>query len=67
MGQGVKALMAYLKLETGRIAALTIKLVAAYLFDCIVFPLFFGLILMTVIKSTVRYMFELDRTGGAST
>lgn len=65
MGKGVKALMAYLKLETGRIAALTIKLVAAYLFDCIVFPLFFGLILMTVIKSAVRYMFELDRPGNA--
>lgn len=66
MGQGVKALMAYLKLETARIAALTIKFIAAYLFDCILFPLFFGLILMTVIKSAVRYLFELDRAGTPS-
>jgi hypothetical protein len=63
MGQGIKALMAYLKLETEHIAALTLKLIAAYLFDCIIFPLLFGLILMTMIKSAVRYLFELDRPG----
>ncbi len=63
MGQGVKALAAYLKLETERMAAATLKYIAAYLFDCILFPLFFGLILMTMLKSGVRYLFELDRLG----
>ncbi|MBI5897517.1 MAG: hypothetical protein HZB24_16400 [Desulfobacterales bacterium] len=63
MGQGVKALLAYLKLETERMAALTIRLMAAYLFDCILFPLVFGLILMTVIKSGVHTIFSLDRGG----
>ncbi|MFZ1982891.1 MAG: hypothetical protein WAU91_00665 [Desulfatitalea sp.] len=64
LSQGVKALTAYLKMETERIAGLTIRLMAAYLFDCILFPLFFGLVLMTMIKSAVRYLFELDRGGG---
>lgn len=63
MGQGVKALMAYLKLESERMAALTIRLMAAYLFDCILFPLVFGLILMTIIKSGVQTIFALDRGG----
>ncbi|MBI5552211.1 MAG: hypothetical protein HY911_11950 [Desulfobacterales bacterium] len=63
MGQGVKALMAYLKLESERMAALTIRLMAAYLFDCILFPLVFGLILMTMIKSGVQTVFALDRGG----
>ena len=64
MGQGVKALLAYLKSETERMAALTIRLMAAYLFDCILFPLVFGLILMTMIKSGIHAIFGLDR--GAS-
>jgi len=63
MGREVKALAAYLKLETEHMAATTLKLIAAYLFDCILFPLFFGLILMTMLKSGVRYLFELDRLG----
>lgn len=56
MSDGVKALAAYLKLETERLAAATLKFIAAYLFDCILFPLFFGLILMTMLKSGVRYL-----------
>ena len=63
MGQGVKSLVAYLKLETEQMAAATLKYIAAYVFDCILFPLFFGLILMTMLKSGVRYLFELDRLG----
>ena len=63
MGREVKALAAFLKLETEHLAATTLKLIAAYLFDCILFPLFFGLILMTMLKSGVRYLFELDRTS----
>lgn len=60
-GQGVKALTIYLKSETERIAALTIKLIAAYLFDCILFPLLFALIFLTVLKSGVRYLFDINR------
>ncbi|MDA8141283.1 MAG: hypothetical protein M0036_21790 [Desulfobacteraceae bacterium] len=65
MGQEVKTLIAYFKMQTEQLAALTLKLIAAYLFDCILFPLFFGLVLMTMIKSGVRFLFELDRRGVA--
>jgi hypothetical protein len=64
MGQGVKAMIAYLKIEAERLAALTLRLLAAYLFDCILFPLVFGLILMTMIKSGVHCIFALDRGQG---
>jgi hypothetical protein len=63
MGQGIKTLLAYLQLETERVAALTIRLMAAYLFDCILFPLIFGLVLMTMIKSGIHSIFGLDRGG----
>lgn len=59
-GNGVKALITYLKSETSRIAALTIQLIAAYLFDCVLFPLLFALIFITVLKSGARYVFELN-------
>lgn len=65
MGRGVKELMAYLKAEGEQMAALTLKLIAAYLFDCILFPLFFGIILMTLLKSGVGQLFELSRPGPA--
>lgn len=61
MGREVKALIADLKTESEHMAALTLKLIAAYLFDCILFPLFFGIILMTLLKSGVGYLFELSR------
>jgi hypothetical protein len=60
-GRGVQALISFLKIETERIAALTIKLVAAYLFDCILFPLLFGLILITIIKGSVRFVFDVGK------
>jgi hypothetical protein len=66
LGQGIMALASYLKMESERIAGMTIRLMAAYLFDCILFPLFFGLVLMTMIKSVVSYLFELDRGGGGN-
>lgn len=59
MGQGVKDLMAYLKKETEHLAATAIRLIAAYLFDCILFPLLFGLILMTIIRSGIQSIFAL--------
>ncbi len=58
---GVEKLMIFLKTETDRIAALTLKLIAAYLFDCILFPLLFGLILITMVKSGVSYFFDIGR------
>jgi hypothetical protein len=60
-GRGVLALVTFLKTESERIATLTIKLVAAYVFDCILFPLFFALILFTMLKSGVRYIFDFNR------
>lgn len=61
MSRGVKELMAYLKTKGEHMAALTLKLIAAYLFDCILFPLFFGIIIMTLLKSGVGQLFELGR------
>jgi len=60
-GTGIKMLIAFLKTETERIAALTFKLIAAYVFDCLLFPLLFGLILITMLKGAVNYVFDLSR------
>ncbi len=60
-GTGIQMLFSFLKSETDQIAALTLKLIAAYLFDCILFPLLFGLILITMIKGGVHYLFDLSR------
>ncbi|NNG00723.1 MAG: hypothetical protein HKM93_15160 [Desulfobacteraceae bacterium] len=60
-GKGIKELIDYLKAATDELAELTIKLIAAYAFDCILFPLFFGLILMTMLKSGIGYVFDLKR------
>ncbi|MCP4748853.1 MAG: hypothetical protein GY874_22385 [Desulfobacteraceae bacterium] len=59
--QNTRILMSYLKVITEKMASLTLKLIAAYAFDCLVFPLFFGLILTTMIKSGVGYFFGLAR------
>ena len=61
---GVQKMLAFLRTETDRIAALTIKLIAAYLFDCIVFPLLFGLVLITTVKSSVSYFFDINPRAG---
>ncbi|MGD9369548.1 MAG: hypothetical protein PVH87_27810 [Desulfobacteraceae bacterium] len=60
-GTGVHMLISFLKTETDQIAALAFKLIAAYLFDCILFPLLFGLILMTMLRGGVNYFFDLSR------
>lgn len=61
MRQGVRELVAYLQSKSEHMAALTLKLIAAYMFDCIIFPLFFGIILMTLLKTGVGQLFELSR------
>ena len=65
MGHAVKELMAYLKTEGEHMAALTLKLIAAYVFDCILFPLFFGIILITLLKTGVGHLFELSRPSSS--
>jgi len=61
---GIQMLITFLKTETDLIAALALKLIAAYIFDCILFPLLFGLILITMIKGGVHYFFDLSRLRG---
>ena len=61
---GIQMLISFLRTETDQIAALTLKLIAAYVFDCILFPLLFGLILITMIKGGVHYFFDLSRLRG---
>lgn len=56
---GIGMLITFLKIETEKVAAMSVKLIAAYIFDCILFPLFFGLIFMTMLRSGVRYFFEI--------
>jgi hypothetical protein len=55
---GIQMLITFLRTQTDKVAALAFQLIAAYVFDCILFPLFFGLILMTMLRSGVRYFFE---------
>lgn len=59
---GAQMLVSFLKTETDRIAELMFKLIAAYIFDCILLPLLFGLILITMLKGGVHYIFDLSRT-----
>jgi hypothetical protein len=58
---GAQLLVTFLKTETDRIAELMFKLIAAYIFDCILLPLLFGLILLTMLKGGVHYVFDLSR------
>jgi hypothetical protein len=55
---GIRMLITFLKTQTEKVAALSMRLIAAYIFDCILFPLFFGLVFMTMVRSGVRYFFE---------
>ena len=64
---GIRMLINFLKTRTETVAALAFRLIAAYVFDCILFPLFFGLVFMTMLKSGVRYFFEIDRRPGQQT
>lgn len=64
---GIKMLITFLKTQTETVAALAFRLIAAYVFDCVIFPLFFGLVFMTMLRSGVRYFFEIDRRPGQPT
>jgi len=58
---GIKMLITFLKTQTEKVAALAFRMIAAYVFDCVLFPLFFGLVFMTMLRSGVRYFFEIER------
>jgi hypothetical protein len=57
-----KSLQAYFKEKTEEIAVWTMKLIAAYLFDCIIFPLTFFIILFLFSRGTVRYFLGVSRS-----
>jgi hypothetical protein len=52
----IQAIGEYFKDKTRDIAVLTLKLVAGYLFDCIVFPLTFFVILYFFTRSFIRFI-----------
>lgn len=55
--QNIKTLQEYLAERTRQAAVWTIKLIAGYLFDCIVFPLVFAMVLFLFVKGMTRYVF----------
>jgi len=59
-----KSLQVYFKEQTEKIAVWTMKLIAAYLFDCIIFPLTFFIILFLFTRGTVRYLLGVSRSFG---
>jgi hypothetical protein len=52
----IQAIGEYFKDKTRHIAILTLKLVAAYLFDCIIFPLTFFVILYLFTRNFIRFI-----------
>jgi len=59
----LKALSEYFKERTHALAELTIKFIAGYLFDCIIFPLTFFLILYLFSKAMIGYLLGTRRSN----
>lgn len=57
----IKELAQYFKEKTRNIAIWTIQLIAGYLFDAIIFPVAFFIILFVITKSLLLYLFENRR------
>ncbi len=57
-GKHVKKQTEYFKEQSRRIAVWTLQLIAGYLFDSIVFPVTFFILLFVVTKAALLYMFE---------
>ena len=57
-GEHVKKQTEYFKEKSKRIAVWTLQLIAGYLFDSIVFPVTFFILLFVVTKAALLYMFE---------
>lgn len=60
----VQQIATYLKYKTTDILVWTIKLIAAYLFDCIVFPVALFVLMLVLLRATMRYL--LHRQLGRS-
>ena len=58
----IKELARYIKDRTKNMAIWTLQLVAGYLFDGIIFPVTFFVLLFVVTKSALLYMFDERRT-----
>ena len=56
------SLTTYFTEKSQQLAIWTIKLIAAYLFECIVFPLTFFIILFVFTKYMIRYLCGLHRS-----
>lgn len=56
----------YLKSKTEDIAIWTIKLIAGYLFDCLLFPIVFFSLLYLFVKFTVHTLLEMKFVGTSS-
>ncbi len=61
-----QAIGEYFKNETRHIAVLTLKLVAGYLFDCIVFPLTFFVILYLFARNFIRFINRCVETAASA-
>jgi hypothetical protein len=58
VGDGLKTLSSFLSLQSERITGLLFKLITAYVFDCILFPLLFGLVLTAMVRSGISWLLD---------
>lgn len=59
---GIQELAGYIKDQTKNMSIWTLQLIAGYLFDGIIFPVTFFILLFVVTKGAMLYMFEERRT-----
>lgn len=57
----IKNTLSYLKDRTRELMVMIFKLIAVYIFDCVVFPLTFLISLLWFAKLTAKYLFSLRR------
>lgn len=58
MPERVQQIATYLKDKSARMATWTIKLIAGYIFDCIVFPITLFVLLLWLTRSVMKYIFH---------
>ncbi len=59
--QNMEKMEAYFAEKTRNISILAVKLIAGYLFDCIIFPAAFFLVIFGFTRAMIRYAFVLKR------
>jgi hypothetical protein len=59
--EAIVSIAGYLKEITNDLAVWTIKLIAGYIFDCIIFPLAFFVVVYIVTKNVLRYVIGIRR------